>query len=67
MWLISFGAAITNKAFNLGTRYDNGLNGNYRVGSWNANHATDDYLGNDYTSKHTINQNMNISFILTIH
>ena len=49
MWLISFGVAITNKAFHLGTRYDNGLNGNYRVGSWNANHATDDYLGNDYT------------------
>ena len=54
MWLISFGAAITNKAFHLGTRYDNGLNGNYRVGSWNANHATDDYLGNDYTWKHYV-------------
>ena len=54
MWLISFGAAITNKAFHLGTRYDNSLNGNYRVGSWNANHATDDYLGNDYTWKHYV-------------
>ena len=54
MWLISFGSASTNKAFHLGCRYDASLNGNYRVGSWNANHATDDYLGNDYNWKHYV-------------
>ena len=54
MWLISFGSASTNKAFHLGCRYDAGLNGNYRVGSWNANHATDDYLGNNYDWKHYV-------------
>ena len=54
MWLISFGSSSTNKAFHLGCRYDNSLNGNYRVGSWNANHATDDNLGNDTNWKHYI-------------
>ena len=54
MWLISFGSASTNKAFHLGCRYDAGLNGNYRVGSWNANHATDDYLGDNYEWKHYV-------------
>ena len=54
MWLISFGSASTNKAFHLGCRYDASLNGNYRVGSWNANHATDDYLGNNYNWKHYV-------------
>ena len=54
MWLISFGSAETNKAFHLGCKYDNSNNGNYRVGSWNANHATDDYLGNDYNWKHYV-------------
>ena len=54
MWLVSFGSASTNKAFHLGCRYDASLNGNYRVGSWNANHATDDYLGNDYNWKHYV-------------
>ena len=54
MWLISFGSASTNKAFHLGCRYDASLNGNYRVGSWNANHATDDYLGNNYDWKHYV-------------
>ena len=54
MWLISFGSAETNKAFHIGCRYDNSNNGNYRVGSWNANHATDDYLGNDYNWKHYV-------------
>ena len=54
MWLISFGTASTNKAFHLGCRYDASLNGNYRVGSWNSNHATDDYLGNDYNWKHYV-------------
>lgn len=54
MWLISFGSASTNKAFHLGCRYDASLNGNYRVGSWNANHATDDFLGNNYEWKHYV-------------
>ena len=54
MWLISFGSPITNKAFHLGSKYDGSNNGNYRVGSWNANHATDDYLGNDYNWKHYV-------------
>ena len=54
MWLVSFGSASTSKAFHLGCRYDASLNGNYRVGSWNANHATDDYLGNDYNWKHYV-------------
>ena len=54
MWLISFGSASTNKAFHLGCRYDASLNGNYRVGSWNANHATDDYLGDNYEWKHYV-------------
>ena len=54
MWLISFGSSSTNKAFHLGCRYDASLNGNYRVGSWNANHATDDYLGNNYNWKHYV-------------
>lgn len=53
LWLISFGSPITNKAFHLGCRYDI-YNGNYRVGSWNAAHATDVYLGNDYTWKHYV-------------
>ena len=48
MWLISFGSPSTNKAFHLGVRYDGVFDGNYRVGSWLANHATDDNLGNDY-------------------
>ena len=53
LWLISFGSPTSNKAFHLGVRY-NGLDGNYRVGSWNANHATDDDLGNDYNWKHYV-------------
>ena len=54
MWLISFGSPITNKAFHLGCLYNGGNNGRYRVGSWNANHSTDDDLGNDYNWKHYI-------------
>ena len=54
LWLISFGSPTTNKAFHLGVRYDNGLDGNYRVGSWLANHATDDDLGNDTDWKHYV-------------
>ena len=54
MWLISFGRASANKAFHLGCRYDKSLNGNYRVGSWLAGHATDDYLGNNYNWKHYV-------------
>ena len=54
MWLISFGRASAYKAFHLGCRYDNSKNGNYRVGSWNANHATNDYLGNNYNWKHYV-------------
>jgi len=54
MWLISFGSPSTNKAFHLGVRYDGVFDGNYRVGSWLANHATDDNLGNDYAWKHYV-------------
>jgi len=54
MWLISFGTPATNKAFHLGSLFNGNNNGNYRVGSWAANHATDDYLGNNTNWKHYI-------------
>ena len=54
MWLISFGRASAYKAFHLGCRYDKNKNGNYRVGSWLAGHATNDYLGNNYNWKHYV-------------
>ena len=53
MWLISFGTASTNKGFHLGSLFTGNNNGNYRVGSWNANHATDDYL-TDTNWKHYV-------------
>ena len=54
MWLISFGLPVTNKAFHLGCRYDGANNGRFRVGSWNANHNTNDDLGNDFNWKYYV-------------
>ena len=53
MWLISFGTASTNKGFHLGSLFTGNNNGNYRVGSWNANHASNDYL-TDTNWKHYV-------------
>ena len=54
MWFIAFGQSINNKAFHFGCYFNGSNNGNYRVGSWGTNHATDDNLGNDYNWKHYV-------------